>query len=156
MNKLLIFILSVCSVTACKAQEDVPPPNEKIEYITNKGIEYKFPYNIEQALNNKISKDEKVSHYIDFSIINDSTYTLVLQCSKNVKKGLESTNLIFKKTGRYYQYKTKEVPIIFDTDYIFSFPGFVFPGYCLRITFVYNKNWRDNKNAHILQEENNE
>lgn len=133
---------------SCKAQEDLPPPIETIELVTDKGIEYKFPENIEQSLNKAIGEEEKNIHIIRFLSVNDSTYTLMVYCLNNAKGETTTTNKLIKKTGRYYQYKNKQIPIIFDTDYLFSTPGFVITHSCYWVTFRFK-----NDKGIILQQE---
>jgi hypothetical protein len=148
MNRLIISTICLCFFYACKAQQDVPPPIEKIELVTDKGIQYKFPDGIESALNKAIEKEENDLHLIWLKTINDSTYTLVMYSLSRAKDGVMSTNKLIKKTGRYYQYKNKQIPIIFDADYAFSTPGFVITdgGYWITFRFKNNK-------GIILQEE---
>lgn len=136
------------SFYACKAQKDVPPPIEKIELITDKGIQYKFPDNIESALKKAIGKDEKELHLIWLQTVNDSTYTLTIYSLSDAKNGIMATKKIIKKTERYYQYKNKQIPIILDTDYKFSTPGFVITDGGHWITFKFKNN-----RSVILQEE---
>ncbi len=135
------------SFYACKAQKDLPPPIEKIELVTDQGIQYKFPLDIEITLDKVLEKDAKDLHFIRLETINDSTYTLIIYSTSNVKDGIMSTKII-KKTGRYYRYKNQIVPIILDTDYIFSSPGFTITDGGYWITFRYNNR---NKKGIILQ-----
>lgn len=139
----------MCSFCASKAQKDLPPPIEKIELITDKGIQYKFPDNIESALKKAIGKDEKELHLIRLQTINDSTYTLTIYSLSDAKNGIMATKKIIKKTERYYQYKNKQIPIILDTDYTFSTPGFVITDGGHWIRFRYNNR---NTQGIILQE----
>ena len=150
MNRLIIFTICICSICACKAQKDLPPPIEKIELITDKGIQYKFPDKVESVLNRSIEKDKKELHLIWLQTVNDSTYTITIYSLSDTKNGIMSTKKIIKKTERYYQYKDKQIPIILDTDYKFSTPGFVITDGGHWIRFRYN-----NRNAKgiILQEE---
>ncbi len=140
MNRLIIFTICTFFFCACKAQKGVPPPIEKIELVTHKGIQYKLPDNIELALNKAIEKEENNIHIIRFSTVNDSTYTLMVYCLNNGKGETTTTNQLIKNTGRYYQYKSKQVPIIFDTDYKFSTPSFVITHSCYWITFKFKNN----------------
>lgn len=145
---LIIFSICVCCFYACKAQKDLPPSTEKIELITEKGIQYKFPDSIENALNKAIKKED--SHLIRLETLNDSTYIVVLYSLSSAKDGIMSTSKLIKQTGRYYQYKNERISIIFDTDYKFSTPNFTITDGGHWITFRYNN--RNNKGL-ILQEE---
>lgn len=147
MRTLLLFVCVFVMVSG-KAQEDVPPPIETINLVTDKGIQYKFPDNIEQALNKAIGKEERDLHFIRLQTINDSIYTLMVYCLNNPRGETTLTFPLIKITGRFYQYKSKEVPIVFHTDYLFSTPGFAITHSCYMLTFK-NKN---NKGI-ILQEE---
>lgn len=153
MNRLIIFTICVCTFCACKAQKDLPPPIEKIELVTEKGIQYKFPDNIEMVLNEAIKKSEKNLHFIMLETVNDSTYTLMVYCLNNPNKTEKIwTDTIMRKTGRYYLYKSESIPIIFDTDYKFSTPGFVVTHTCYWVTFRFTGNFKENKGL-ILQQE---
>lgn len=137
MIRTITSIICIFSFSTCKAQQEILPPLEKVELISQKGIQYKFPDNIENTLNNAIKFKENESHLLELETVNDSTFILVLYAFSKNKNGVLSKNKIVNQTRRYYQYKKERIPIIFDTDYKFSNPGFTMTdgGYWLEFRF---------------------
>lgn len=137
MIRIITSILYILSFSACKAQSEILPPLEKVELISQKGIQYKFPDNIESTLNNVIKFKENESQLLELETVNDSTFILVLYAFSKDKNGVLAKNKLINQTNRYYQFNKERIPIIFDTDYKFSNPGFTMTdgGYWLEFRF---------------------
>jgi len=138
MKGLITTTVFIMSIYICKAQVDALPKYEKIVLISEEGIQYKFPENVEIALNNAIMVKENESQLLELETVNDSTFILVLYAFSKENNGVLSNNKIVNQTRRYYQYKKERIPIIFDTDYKFSTPGFTFTDDSYWLEFRFN------------------
>lgn len=119
---LLVVLMSVCTAS-CFAQRDTIITKIKQDVPSfGAAIRYKFPDKVTAIIDQKLKYHVKEERC--FIVLGHDQEAHELSIYTLPQRSLDSTNqfdIILSSTNRYYLYDSFKIPVIFDTDYTFSF-----------------------------------